>query len=433
MWGLNKLALRILILTSVIILGKRVPTSSCQTSEAGVEYQGAPGEGETIVWNVTSVKLCQTECESLPECKVWTFVGSALSCFLKSSRVKDVPSSEAISGECTHRVNIQGLELRGGLSGEHEGNIFLDGRPVCDDGFSQRGHENAIVVCRMLGYQSGTFTENSHFGNVPLDFIMDDVHCNGTEKNLRDCSHNSKSKCTEEEGAGVICSELALVGGSGPHEGKIYFDGMPVCQNVHSKEEDGNALVICRMLGYTDGNLIGNSFGKVAKLPKEKKVAKLPKENNTFVLDELRCKGSELDIRMCPHSKRKNCEAGEGAGVICSNSSVVTRSDGDFKSSFMGALSSVHIIIGCIAIVFVAIAIVICCCCWRRRRILKEGQVGRMESSRFEYWTTTDTSHIADTSDTAECVPQAVMNQRRGSVDSNGYWQPYDTMSMRVK
>merc|ERR1712130_481265 len=198
MWGLNKLALRILILTSVIILGKRVPTSSCQTSEAGVEYQGAPGEGETIVWNVTSVKLCQTECESLPECKVWTFVGSALSCFLKSSRVKDVPSSEAISGECTHRVNIQGLELRGGLSGEHEGNIFLDGRPVCDDGFSgdENGNENALVVCRMLGFQGfQAFRMNSYFGGVPDDFIMDNVRCVGTEKDIRDCPHDSIDDC----------------------------------------------------------------------------------------------------------------------------------------------------------------------------------------------------------------------------------------------
>ena len=42
------------------------------------------------------------------------------------------------------------LELRGG-SGPHEGNIYVNGRPVCDDGgdgsyyFSK---ENAIVVCR---------------------------------------------------------------------------------------------------------------------------------------------------------------------------------------------------------------------------------------------------------------------------------------------
>ena len=41
------------------------------------------------------------------------------------------------------------MELRGG-SGSHEGNIFLDGRPVCDDGFSgdENGNENALVVCR---------------------------------------------------------------------------------------------------------------------------------------------------------------------------------------------------------------------------------------------------------------------------------------------
>ena len=43
-------------------------------------------------------------------------------------------------------VCIGGLELRGGSS--EEGNIFLDGRPICDDGFALNGQENALVVCR---------------------------------------------------------------------------------------------------------------------------------------------------------------------------------------------------------------------------------------------------------------------------------------------
>ena len=42
------------------------------------------------------------------------------------------------------------LELRGG-SGPHEGNIYVNGQPVCDDGDGESYHfskENAIVVCR---------------------------------------------------------------------------------------------------------------------------------------------------------------------------------------------------------------------------------------------------------------------------------------------
>ena len=38
---------------------------------------------------------------------------------------------------------------------------------------------------RMLGFQGGTFTIESQFGKVPEDFIMDDVHCVGTEKDIR--------------------------------------------------------------------------------------------------------------------------------------------------------------------------------------------------------------------------------------------------------
>ena len=73
------------------------PTSSCQTSEVGVEYEGPELD---ILWNVGSVELCASECESEPECKVWTYIQAALACFLKSSRVRDVISFEATSGEC---------------------------------------------------------------------------------------------------------------------------------------------------------------------------------------------------------------------------------------------------------------------------------------------------------------------------------------------
>ena len=41
------------------------------------------------------------------------------------------------------------VELKGG-SGPHEGNIWVDGEPVCDDTFteSDHGEENAQVICR---------------------------------------------------------------------------------------------------------------------------------------------------------------------------------------------------------------------------------------------------------------------------------------------
>ena len=46
-------------------------------------------------------------------------------------------------GQCPHEI-----ELHGGLF-VNEGNIFIYGKPVCDD---QWDEHDAVVACRMLGY-----------------------------------------------------------------------------------------------------------------------------------------------------------------------------------------------------------------------------------------------------------------------------------------
>merc|ERR1711962_1547749 len=93
------------------------------------------------------------------------------------------------------------IELRGG-SEEFEGNVFINDRPVCDDGW---GDEDAMVVCRMLGYSHGQSTHNSAYGSVPDTFIMDNVACTGNEETLWDCTHVTIDDCGSHEGAGVIC------------------------------------------------------------------------------------------------------------------------------------------------------------------------------------------------------------------------------------
>ena len=46
---------------------------------------------------------------------------------------------------------LPGVELRGG-SGPNEGNIWVDGEPVCDDTFTESSHGevNARVICRYV-------------------------------------------------------------------------------------------------------------------------------------------------------------------------------------------------------------------------------------------------------------------------------------------
>ena len=90
------------------------------------------------------------------------------------------------------------------LPGQAEqGNVFIGGRPVCDDGW---GKADAMVVCRQLGYQAGQPTKESKYGPVPTDFIMTDVQCTAGEHSILECSRTEQNNCGMEEGAGVVCS-----------------------------------------------------------------------------------------------------------------------------------------------------------------------------------------------------------------------------------
>ena len=67
--------------------------------------------------------------------------------------------------------------------------------------------KDAQVVCRTLGFSTkgAVATSRSKFGRVSADFIMDNVHCDGTESHIGLCTHVRKHDCSSSEGAGVIC------------------------------------------------------------------------------------------------------------------------------------------------------------------------------------------------------------------------------------
>ena len=60
------------------------------------------------------------------------------------------------------------------------------------------------------------------------------------------------------------------------------------------------------MLGYGDGTFTTRSyFGNPP--------------NGDFGMDDVKCTGSEADIKDCPHVTNHNCGPGEAAGAYCSN------------------------------------------------------------------------------------------------------------------
>jgi len=92
-----------------------------------------------------------------------------------------------------------------GKSKCHQGNVYVDDKPVCDDAWDDT---DANVVCKELGFTSGgKATVESHFGKVDLETQsgFDEVDCWGGESSLVDCLHDSDHDCYDGEGAGVVC------------------------------------------------------------------------------------------------------------------------------------------------------------------------------------------------------------------------------------
>uniref|UniRef100_A0A1X7V9G5 SRCR domain-containing protein n=1 Tax=Amphimedon queenslandica TaxID=400682 RepID=A0A1X7V9G5_AMPQE len=112
-----------------------------------------------------------------------------------------------IKATCT----IGSIRLVGG-STDSEGrveicryNYYLSGNiygTICDDLWDTR---DAMVVCRQLGYTSGTAYNNSHFGQGSGVIVMSNVQCTGSESYLTSCPHTINHNCDHSKDAGVSC------------------------------------------------------------------------------------------------------------------------------------------------------------------------------------------------------------------------------------
>ena len=52
-------------------------------------------------------------------------------------------------------------------------------------------------------------TKKKGLGDV--DFIMDNVHCNGSETNIFLCTYSDRHNCGSSEGAGVVCESSGKI------------------------------------------------------------------------------------------------------------------------------------------------------------------------------------------------------------------------------
>ena len=105
---------------------------------------------------------------------------------------------------------------------------------------------------------------------------------------------------------------VRLVGGSGPHEGRVevYHLGEwgTVCDDLWDLTD---ALVVCRQQGYLEAvSAPGNAF--------------FGPGSGTIWYDNVACDGTENNITQCDHNGLgiENCAHSEDAGVVCAPSKL---------------------------------------------------------------------------------------------------------------
>ncbi|XP_071499346.1 scavenger receptor cysteine-rich domain-containing protein DMBT1-like [Diadema antillarum] len=185
---------------------------------------------------------------------------------------------------------------------------------VCDDRWDI---DDAVVVCRQLGYQEAWKARGSAYFGQGRDaqiIWLDNVNCAGDELQLSDCLSEdwSTHNCVHSEDAGVKCGnqtsegDVRLTGGSNPREGRVevFYGGQwgTVCSDSFWSNTD--ARVVCRQLGFEDGtSRVGSTtdisipilFGTVSCSGLESKLTDCYKIHplycNRYITAELTCEG----------------------------------------------------------------------------------------------------------------------------------------------
>ncbi|XP_039894316.1 deleted in malignant brain tumors 1 protein-like [Simochromis diagramma] len=181
---------------------------------------------------------------------------------------------------------------------------------VCDNGWDVN---DAQVVCRQLN--CGTALQalpSAYFGAGTGQIWFSYMACSGNENSLTECQHSGfgTNYCGHQQDAGVFCSGLVRLAGSGSTRcsGRVEIYHSNTWGTVCDDGWDLNdSQVVCRQL----------NCGTALQAPRS---ARFGAGTGQIWLDNVTCSGNESSLTQCQHSGfgSNSCGHGQDAGVICS-------------------------------------------------------------------------------------------------------------------
>ncbi|XP_049331126.1 scavenger receptor cysteine-rich type 1 protein M130-like [Astyanax mexicanus] len=260
---------------------------------------------------------------------VWS---EELQCRGSESQIHFCPKSSSLKHNCSHDNDV-GLACSGhtqarlmngsdSCSGRVELQYLSEWGTVCDVSWDMRA---ASVLCAQLKCGSAVAVLGSDwFGEGSGRIWADVFDCQGNETHLLKCpiSSWSRTACSHEQYAGVICSGSSLAS----HEGGVRLSGGMECEGeveVFFRQDwrrvlldswsESEASVVCRQLGY--GSVLNISSSSSSS-----------PEHSYMCVTGFNCSGSEAHLRNCSSSQAVNCSSTVQLYITCSGTSNTVHS-----------------------------------------------------------------------------------------------------------
>ncbi|XP_041374983.1 LOW QUALITY PROTEIN: deleted in malignant brain tumors 1 protein-like [Gigantopelta aegis] len=248
---------------------------------------------------------CKGDEKDVWQCRTRGWKVSARSCgdHTKDASVVCVGTVKLVKGDHSHGI-VQVIYKRG---------RYLYWLSLCGKNFT---NTEASVVCRQLGFRSGTSLPSGSYGRMYQYFAARSFRCRGNETSIQTCAQHAttcSTRYTYGNGySAVACNNgsvsnetsIRLVGGAAEYDivsGRVQMVKNGVKGRICMRHwDDRDANVTCRQLGHGGG--VAYRF---------------PSPNiGPYLMSQVQCSGFEISLSKCKTGSKVCNIAGE-AGVLC--------------------------------------------------------------------------------------------------------------------